>query len=638
MIWGQLLGVLLLFGIMSWAPGLLLVRRLRWRADERVCAAIAASLLIIYLCGMIVFLAGLGHWAYWVIAGGCLAAAISGARDAAGLLRLSSVRRMLCFYLALAAWSILCLGIIRHYAGGLWCGDWIEHYHKAQMFLNGGPANQQELRDQFLDRPPMANVVATCVLGVLGDRFEVFQLFFTLLNMLAVLPCCLMAGRMARRGGRRMWVLWGMMICLPPLWINATYTWTKLSATFYVILAIWLYLRAIEKRDRGRMLAAWTSFAAGALVHYVSVPYALVTIAHYLVFVWRGRRQKWRELAQIIACGVGVLMTWFGLMTIRYGMVFWGANPTLRNSANNTAGQIVMKMARNVVWTLVPHPLRMSSGVYGQRSTVGWVRDYLFLIYQANTIFIIGSVTAFVAGWIAYQRLRATADRRGWIFAGGVIIGIVGFAYVPGASDVLFDLFRRWLVFVLALAGMGFLAKLFWDALQDRKKASAEVWYWRMLIVLMPVMAGIVHDLPSDYGIGQMYFLPWALMAVTLVAANVGKMSAVVRWCLGIGLLVDFTLGIWLHLVLEHRIFKLAADGWGVDTGGLTLAAGLNWRDKVKGGYVYIGDLLPAAGTALEIILAIGGIVAVGIVVRGNRAGRPKRNLDRGVVEPTIAG
>jgi hypothetical protein len=49
---------------------------------------------------------------------------------------------------------------------------------------------------------------------------------------------------------------------------NTSYRWTKLLAAFYVIPALWFYVRGWRKASAGRITAAFAFLAAGMLVHY----------------------------------------------------------------------------------------------------------------------------------------------------------------------------------------------------------------------------------------------------------------------------------------------------------------------------------------------------------------------------------
>src|SRR3989442_8227185 len=104
---------------------------------------------------------------------------------------------------------------------------------------------------------------------------------------------------MAPRGGGRLTLVAGALAASPMLLQNVTWTWTKLAAGFYVILAIWLYLRGWRKQDPLRMTLAFVTLSAGLLLHSSGGPYALFLPLPYFIVAFPTRAARWRELACI---------------------------------------------------------------------------------------------------------------------------------------------------------------------------------------------------------------------------------------------------------------------------------------------------------------------------------------------------
>ena len=103
------------------------------------------------------------------------------------------------------------------------------------------------------------NVLGAFFLGQAGDRFEVFQFVFVFLNLLPFLACCLLmpalAGRRKRLGKWAVLPLAGIFAMSPLIMENATYTWTKALAAFFVILAIWPFT---SPRSARAIRGAWS--------------------------------------------------------------------------------------------------------------------------------------------------------------------------------------------------------------------------------------------------------------------------------------------------------------------------------------------------------------------------------------------
>src|SRR3989442_2812295 len=150
------------------------------------------------------------------------------------------------------------------------------------------------------------NLVAAHFLAQVGRQYDLYQVVFLFLNLLIVFPCFLIAGAMALRGGGRLTLVAGALAASPMLLQTVTWTWTKLAAGFYVILAIWLYLRGWRKQDPLRMTLAFVTLSAGLLVHYSVRPYALFLAPHYLIVAVRTRTARRRALARISLFRLGV--------------------------------------------------------------------------------------------------------------------------------------------------------------------------------------------------------------------------------------------------------------------------------------------------------------------------------------------
>jgi hypothetical protein len=83
-------------------------------------------------------------------------------------------------------------------------------------------------------------------------------------------------------GARRTYVLplVAVFATNPMVMQNVTFTWTKVFAAFYVVLAIWFYLAGWRKKDSIRMTAGFVAIAAGLLVHYSAGVYCTLLGLH----------------------------------------------------------------------------------------------------------------------------------------------------------------------------------------------------------------------------------------------------------------------------------------------------------------------------------------------------------------------
>ena len=117
------------------------MRKLTWRPLEKLCGAIAASLILIYLFAWAVFCLAPGSETGVFRAAGCVAAALAvwHWREIRKLALSFGARQALAGYGFLVIWSLPVLATIRNFSGAGWVGDWLEHFQRSLFFLHHLP-------------------------------------------------------------------------------------------------------------------------------------------------------------------------------------------------------------------------------------------------------------------------------------------------------------------------------------------------------------------------------------------------------------------------------------------------------------------------------------------------------------------
>jgi hypothetical protein len=554
-----LASVLLLFGVFAASvvgPGLFLCSRLRgWRPLEKLCAAVALSLLIQFLIGFSIYTLGLGlGWHYLGAAVGVAGTALS-ARDLRRLTRTRQVRRATISYAIAFLVGLLMVCAVRDLAGGEWFGDWAEHFQRTGFWLGKFPTDYKFIGAYALPaRPPMMNVLCAslmaqcCPTGVYP--FAVYQLALLLLNSLIILPVPLIARAVWPRG-RRYTSLAVAFLLLNPMFVqNLSYPWTRHLTTFYVLTAVALYLTAWRKRNMPRMLAAFLALTTAMLVHYSAGPYLLFLVLHYLIALWWRRPRRWKELATIVTSCALVLCTWVGWSIHTYGpAVTFGANSVITDSSQFSAQGNALKILGNTYRTLVPLFLRSTpETIQRQTSTLGFARDYAFVTYQQNAIFALGSAGALIAILLL---------RRAW---------------------------------------------------KGKGRPTGEPLFWLSMILVVGVLGIAVNGTPDWYGYAHIVLQPLVYMGVCLVAAGIPSLRPVWRYLLLPGLFVDFWLGIFLQLAVETYTGQAVL--------ALSPAAIGNYEMKLQGHMVLLGDRVGDIGGPLLAALVLAYAIAFAWLAR----------------------
>ncbi len=544
-------------------PGLLVVRRLRgWWPLERLCAAVGISLFVVYLAASAIYGLGWPPQAQYGVTAICLVLLATSARDLYAMLANVRARRALLWYGVLVAWCLVGLSIIRHYSGGGWHGDWLEHFQRCLFFHYRQPLHEKFIGIYELPaRPPLMNLLGAFVMAQVGTEFAVYQVVFLLLNSLIFLPCALLASSLARRGGRHV-ALVAVLFALNPMFVqNVTYSWTKLLGGFYAMLGVCFYLRALRKGDTLRLVLAVGFLAAGVLVHYSAAVYVLALAAHYLVFAVWTRRHKWRELLLGGATGATIMATWLAWSIQAYG---WRAT-FASNTAVTSAGQFtalgnVEKVGSNLFHSLLPHPLfRIAAKevLLDPRDALSYWRDYTFLIYQTNIIIAMGSI--------------------GGILIVGMLVASMLRKDTPGPQR------KFWLTFAL-----------------------------------LSLVGGVAVVGEKDYfGLAHICLQPAVLLGVTFLAVSLPSLRLVGRCVLAIGAAFDFAVGVLLQLsmenttvqdiVVQHGRMIIALDALPLNKVGQS-----NLALKIVNNLEFWGD---SPASLFQLVLAVGCLVMLGWVI-----------------------
>jgi len=514
--------LLSLLAVCSFFPGFYVVRRLSWSPLEKLCGAIGLSLILLYAISTAFYwLEVPGPQAFWVVSALCLVLGIIARRDIARLVSWGQTRRILAAFAFLLLWTVALLGMIRNYSGGGWTGDWVEHFQRTLYLLHHFPKGTPIFGGyEFPARPPMMNLLAAFFLAQTGDRFELFQLTSAFLNLLVFFPCCLLLPALWRRGRRPVWLLAALFALNPMIAENSTYTWTKLLAAFYVVLALWFYLAAWRKNDRLRLTAAFVAMAAGALVHYSAVPYLVFLALHYLIFLFRQRRRRWRELAATVGAASALMLSWFAWSIGVFGIRSTFLSNTQVGALARVEGSNVAKVAANLFDTVIPCPLRsdVSVGFLAQPSAAGWLRDSAFLIYQTNVIFAMGML---------------------------------------GGPVVMYLLYLAW-----------------------RKRKSQEQSFWLMLVPVCLLLGVAVHGARETFGLAQVTLQPLVTLGLTLLTAAFTSMRRVVAVLLFAGCATDFALGVFLQARVENFKNIAGQAAFTDQPTRLSTFAWINWFQK----------------------------------------------------------
>jgi hypothetical protein len=489
------LGLIVLV-LCAFTPGFFIVRRFPWNPLEKLCGSVGLSLIILWLAAWFVYIFLPSAWtpASFAITGVCVVLGALSLPDIRRLFNARRVRRTAVAFAFLVAWTFTILATIRHYSGAGWEGDWLEHFQRTLVYLNHLPIQTKIIGGYVVpSRPPLAHGIAAFIMAQTADRFEIFQVVFTFLNVLPFLACCLMLPLIARPWKYALLPLAGIFATSPVMMVNATYTGVKAIAAFFIVLAIAFYLRGWKKNSSSRMVMAFLAIAGGSLAHYSGLPYAVFLALHYLIFVF-SRHRRWKELAGIATAAAVPLLAWFGWSAAGFGLAgTWDAvvHASIAYGQDTYEGSAILKTLANIFDTIVPHELRDWNLVraWRQPNTLGYIRDNAFLTYQSSLFFTMGLIGGPLILWLLFRALRGPA--------------------------------------------------------------SPQRNFWRIFVPFMFVACFILAGERALFGLAHLILLTMFAIGLTFLAANFTRRRWI-SWLIVTGCAIDFTLGVFVQARIEH--------------------------------------------------------------------------------------
>lgn len=540
-------------------PGMLVARRGRGAADERLCVALAAGGLLLFLAAWTIHLLGLPRITSFGLTALSLVLAWIQRRELAGLLARRSARRLVVAWLLLATWVLLLLALVRVQSGGLWSYDDVEHWERTRFFLERLPADTRFLGRYALPaRPPLMNVLVAHALAHAGADYSRFQVAMASLNLLIVLPALLLVRRLLWPWRFAPATAIALLLTSPALAQNATFPWTKLFAGSYALLGLYLIWRG-RSSDTRRVVLGFAALATGMLVHYSVAPYA-VTLGVLALLRWV-RTRRWREALSAAGVSCAILVSFVGWSLWRYGVATtFGSNTTITETHGRTALQHLQVIVANALATLVPHPLW--GGVFpgsDQASRLGWWRDYWFPIVQMGLPWACGLLGGVVLFGLVVCRLRGAAR----------------------AS-------RRFFVAVLA----GSLA-----------------------------LGIALHSNVSPFGSAHVCLLALIVLGTAFLGAALPHLPRGVRVIVGLGAALDLALGIALQFAVQRVPIAVqrAADGrWSAEH-AFSAQTGANAVMQVRADLRLLGDRVADLAPAIGVALWVAALAALVVLFRASR-------------------
>jgi 4-amino-4-deoxy-L-arabinose transferase-like glycosyltransferase len=388
---------------------------------------------------------------------------------------------------------LLVQALLPHYVGSDWWGDWHMHYQEAQVFLGRLPVDTEWVgagRYTLASRTPLFNLAAAFLLSVVGDDFWAFQVADAALNCCWVPAVYLLLRELFGVRAARL----GLLLAPLNVWLlhNAWFTWPKMLAAYFLVLALYCYLRWLRQRPAGGwFLACWLCGLLGFLTHQVAAVYLLVLVLHAAALL-APRRATWprlRDLTLLPATALLLVAPWYAWLFVQFGVhkVFLGTPVTQMEEQAQPPLAYLGAVAYNLFASVVPVDL-----------------------------------------WEALWAQPRTWDE---IYRG---LTALYFSLLPGALTVSLSLF---LVAALVRAG--------WSGL--RRPAWSATWAF---VLLGGLGAALLHPRACTHGIAHAALFPSVLVLAALAWGRLSQAPRAWTALVCAGMVVEFAAPFWSHVYL----------------------------------------------------------------------------------------
>jgi hypothetical protein len=442
--------------------------------------------------------------------------------------------RFLVLACGLAYLHLLCIqALLPNYRGSSWYYDWCMHYEEALVFVGDRPIDDTWANGYTLaSRTPMFNLTTAFIMALAGHDFAVFQTASVLTNIAFVSAVYLLLRDLfGKRAGR-------LALLLAPLnlWMlhDAWYTWPKMLAAYFVLLALHFYIQSVRLRatDPRKASQAFLYFGIsgvlGFMTHQVSLVYILPLLLHAAVLAWKDRvaRPRLAELAALALAIALLVLPWYGWLAATLG------TDAIAHSTPATLGD---ERAR-----------------FRPLDAVGWM--------SFNTAFSVipaGLIGPFFTDWPADIGIPNDLDelRRGLRHVRLRVPDPLDLYW--GATELYFSL----LTGALTVSLLAFLGWRAWrrgcerSPVDSRPLADRRIrWATWLFLGLGTAGAAFLHPGKIWWGIAHSAAFPTAIVLVALGWGVLSRANPRVGLLVCIGMVIEFLAMFWSHWwFLTHR-------------------------------------------------------------------------------------
>lgn len=411
--WGQIVFLLLIMPLHFFIPGMIVqsfIKKyiLNKSAIDQLIISIVLSITLMYLILWPIYVFKITFPFHVVLLIFVVVFGWVFRRKVLTFLSQKTVLNVLVDYALLCVLFLGCVLLIKHFSGGNWSGDWEEHYLRTLFLKDYWPLDTL-IRKVWLmpARPPLDNLLVAYFLRFTDAQFYSFQFIQTFMNSLEILGCIYLFHSILKNSQFEKWrdysfVLLVILALNPSVIQNVTYTWTRSFTNFFILVGLTWGLKNKMKILSG---CVW---ALGILAHYSTIVY-LIPIGLIDFYLWIRKKMALIIVVKKYALLFVLLSFWVIWGFLNFGLAFFSSTSTMQELGAEGSVSLLTLIFKNSWFSFFPQLVFQWSEYLHREMTIRGLRDFFFMLYQVNFLFLMGSL----GGLVVFSQL-ARHIRRAW--------------------------------------------------------------------------------------------------------------------------------------------------------------------------------------------------------------------------------
>ena len=237
---------------------------------------------------------------------------------------------------------------------GMW--DWVEHWLRAKIFINGDPLSTKVGGYSMAARGPLFNAIAGfCMTAFKSQEYWVYQLVCTVLNTWFVIPFYI-----GLRNFCAVSVRWSVVFALLAGWLSydlswsIIYPWTKIVTAGIALGSMVLYFEGLKDDDARLIGFGLFGFSVAFLSHYYILPFTVFIWGHFALTRLRRSRSHWITAASALGASAALVSSWFfpsfAILGVKDTLA---SNTTLGTFYTNTASGVLPPYPKVFIYNII---------------------------------------------------------------------------------------------------------------------------------------------------------------------------------------------------------------------------------------------------------------------------------------------